>query len=107
MKVLAIICFLPAALPMSATAEDLPSWMIAGELGQIIGSESACGLTYDQAAIKAFVVEKVDPSDMSFTSTLNMLTDAAARAFKDMTPSAKMAHCTAIEQSARHYGFVK
>ena len=55
-----------------AQADDL--FTVALNLGSVIGSEQACGLTYDRDPIERFITEHVKASDMSFPSTLNMMT---------------------------------
>ena len=91
----------------SAFAGSLDSMNLANELGSIIASEKACGLTYDQAAISSFIESKVSASDMSFPSALNMMVKGNAVQIEDMSPSAKTAHCTQVRRVAKSYGFVK
>ena len=83
-----------------AQADD--SFTVALNLGSVIGSEQACGLTYDRDPIERFITEHVKASDMSFPSTLNMMTMGTKVAIKDLT-----AHCTQIRRVAKEYGFIK
>ena len=73
----------------------------------MLASEEPCGLSYDHEAIDSFVSENVDPSDMSFASTLGMMTKGAALEVGELTGSQLRAHCAAIRQTAKSYGFVE
>ena len=59
------------------------SFTVALNLGSVIGSEQACGLTYDRDPIERFIAEHVKASDMSFPSTLNMMTMGTKVAMKE------------------------
>jgi hypothetical protein len=88
-----------------AQADD--SITVALNLGSVIGSEQACGLTYDRDPIERFITEHVKASDMSFPSTLNMMTMGTKVAIKEMSESSLTAHCTQIRRVAKEYGFIK
>ena len=90
----------------SAHADDL-SITVALNLGSVIGSEQACGLMYDRDAIERFITEHVKASDMSFPSTLNMMTMGTKSQIESMTESSLKAHCTQIRRIAKEYGFIK
>jgi hypothetical protein len=83
------------------------SMRLAIDLGDVLGSETICGLTYDQAGIAAFIEKSVPANDMSFTSNLRMMTDAAQSENAELSGSAKTAHCAQITRVARSYGFIK
>jgi hypothetical protein len=102
--VLAVVAGLTGA---SAVAGSIDSMNLANEIGSIIASEEVCGLTYDQAAISAFIESKVPASDMSFPSTLNMMVKGNALQLEGMSPSAKTAHCTQVRRVAKSYKFIK
>jgi hypothetical protein len=53
----------------SPHGDDSSTIDIAADLGSVIESEQACGLTYDRDAIERFITEHVKASDMSFPST--------------------------------------
>ncbi|MCO5082631.1 MAG: signal recognition particle [Rhizobiaceae bacterium] len=91
----------------AASAQGLESMQIANELGTVIASEEVCGLSYDQAAIEAFIAKKVSADDMSFASTLNMMVMGTEAQIGDMSASAKTAHCAQIKRVAKSYGFTK
>lgn len=91
----------------SATAQDLDSMMRASELGTVIGSEELCGLTLDAAGIEAWIATNVAKDDLSFASTLQTMTMGQEFQQRDMTVSAKVAHCAAVKQSAGAMGLIK
>jgi hypothetical protein len=103
-----IICFAATFSAAAAFAQDdFESMRIATDLGSVLASEDMCGLTYDQAAIEAFIAEKVSADDMGFASTLHMMTEGTKFNMKDMSASAKTAHCAQIKRVAKSYGFTK
>lgn len=91
----------------AASAQGLQSMQIANDLGTVLASEEVCGLSYDQAAIEAFIAKKVSADDMSFASTLNMMVMGSEAQIGDMSASAKTAHCAQIRRVAKSYGFTK
>ena len=97
---------LGALLLMSVPAAGQGSSQIASQLGNVLASEEPCGLTYDQAAIEAFIDKNVKPSDLDFASELSMMTTGKAYMIKKMTPSALTAHCTQIKRTAKTYKFI-
>ncbi|RIA47316.1 signal recognition particle [Dichotomicrobium thermohalophilum] len=107
MKALFAIAF---ALPLSAAtaaAQDLESMNLANQLGTVLASEEACGLSYDQDAIAAFIEENVAADDMGFASTLRGMTKWQRSGLKSMSASERTAHCTQIRRVAVSYGFIK
>lgn len=95
------------AAPASASAQNYQSMQMATDLGGILGSEQACRLSFDQAAIERWIDQNVDPSDMSFPSTLAMMTQGAEFQIQSMQGSALAAHCRSVERTARHFGFIQ
>lgn len=102
----AAMAILPAS-PGLAEMSDLEVMQLSAALGQVLASEEFCGLTYDQAAITAFIAENVSPDRLDFAGNLQMMTMAAGIEQQNMSESAKTAHCAAIGQTARHYSFTE
>ena len=100
---IAVILFPTPALAWN----DMESMTLAHELGSVLASEAACGLTYDQDAIAAFIEKKVPADDMGFPSSLNMMTVGSEAQIADMSTSAKTAHCTQIRRIAKSNGFLR
>lgn len=100
--VLALVLF--ASTP--ADAQSLESMDLASNLGTVLASEEFCGLSYEQDAIAAFIEQNVNASDMGFASILQLMTDGHAYSLKELSPSARTAHCTQIRRVAKSYGFI-
>jgi len=100
--VLALLC-----APKAAQSQNVESMQLAQELGNLIASEKFCNLEYDQDAISAFIKGHVREDDMSFAGTLQLMTAGAEFQLKQMSPSAKTAHCAQTARVARSYKFVK
>lgn len=95
------------ATPDIAAAQDFKSIQLAHELGSILAAEESCGLSYDQAAIAAFIEKKVRADDMGFSGQLRVQTAGQEYQMKSMSASAKTAHCTQARRVAKSYGFTK
>jgi hypothetical protein len=86
---------------------DIEVIMLAQELGSMLASESMCGLSYDQSGIAQWIDANVPDDAIGFAASLSTMTQGQGMIYQDMTASAKTAHCAAIEQTARHLGFIK
>lgn len=95
-----------ALAPMAAAADEMKAMRVADELGTLLAAESFCGLTYDQAAIEAFIDAQDLAAHMGFISELAMMTQGAEYTQRDFGPSARTAHCRAVTLTARHHGFI-
>jgi len=102
-RLAAVACFCLAAAPALAT----DAMRVALDLGTVIGSEQSCGLSFDQAAIAAFVEDNVPAADMSFMSTMNMSADVTADEIGGFTASRKTAHCAQVTRIAKANGFIR
>jgi len=96
-----------AALTISASAQDMKSIQTATELGSVLASEELCKLSFDQAAIAAYIEANVAADDMSFPSTLTMMISGSEYQLSSLSGSALTAHCTQIARIAKSYNFVQ
>jgi hypothetical protein len=94
-------------LHADAACAQYDSLLLANELGSVLAAEDFCGLSYDQAAIQAFIESKVKADDMGFAGDLQMQTQGQAYFQNQMSISQKTAHCAQIVRVAKSYGFVK
>jgi hypothetical protein len=95
------------AFSTSAVAwSDLDSIGLSSALGRVIASETACHLSYKQDAIKKFIDTKVPADDLNFVGHLEMGINGSRYSLKQMSESAKTAHCRQIERVAKAYGFI-
>ena len=91
----------------TATAQNLDGMMRANELATVIGSEALCDLTLDPAGIEAWIAANVAPDDLSFASQLQTMTMGQEFNQRNMTASAKIAHCAAVRQTAGTMGLIQ
>jgi hypothetical protein len=89
----------------SALARD--SYDAASQLADVLVSEEMCGLTFDQAAIDAWISANVAEDDMEFTGNLTALTSVSEYSLGDITPSAKTARCAQVRRVSKSYGFTE
>lgn len=75
-------------------------------LGTLIASEDYCGMAFDQSAIERWIGENVPATAMDFPQLMEMGRTGEEYERQDRTDSAKTAHCAAMRQTARHYGFI-
>lgn len=90
----------------AAEGSSLGSMQLASDLGTVLASEEACGLSYDQAAIARWIEERVPAEDMAFPGNLQLMTSGAEWSLGEMSVSAMTAHCVQVRRIARSYGFV-
>lgn len=96
-----------ACSTQQARSQSLETMQLATNLGTVIAAEGFCGLSYDQAAVAAYIEKNVKPGDMSFPSTLQMMIEGSKFQHQSMSPSAKTVHCAQIKRIAITYGFAK
>lgn len=96
-----------ACVSTPAGANDYEIMKKANELGSVIAAESFCGLTYDQGAIQAWIAAELPADDMAVPGMISTGVLGTEYNQSQMGASAKTAHCAAMTQIARHYGFVK
>ncbi len=80
---------------------------IALSLGELLGSEEACGLAFDQPAIEAFIDKNAPADDMTFTTTMNIFARPMPDEIAKMSVSQRTAHCAQMRRVAKAFGFVK
>lgn len=89
-----------------AAAEDADP-MLPFSLGDLIGSEKACGLAFDQSAIERFIEARAPAADLEFMGNVDGSAAIAASDFAGFTESQKTAHCAQARRVARNYGFIE
>ena len=106
LRMFVIAAAIVAALSLGATAQGLGSMQVANDLGSVLASETACELKFNQAAIAAYIDANVEATDMGFASNLSTMTSGHEYRLRDMSTSAKTAHCAQISRVAKSYGFI-
>jgi hypothetical protein len=103
MRALLAVAVLLAAWPACAQQSSMT---VANELGLMLSSEELCGLTFDQAAIEAYIEKNVAADDTSFAGLLAVMAGRAEE-FSRMPASQKTAHCAQVRRSAAANGLVE
>lgn len=98
-------CIVLTCLATPLSAQDLDA--LARDLGMILASEEPCELSYDTEAVTGFIDDNVPPDALGFSTDLQRMTAGQAYQIEDQTPSARAAHCRAVENAARHHGFIE
>lgn len=80
---------------------------VALELGTVLAAEDFCGLTYDHEMIASYIEKNVAADDMGFASILQLMTAGKQSEHKDMTATAKAAHCSQMRRVAKTNGFIR
>ena len=83
-----------------------PRTKTAEQLGNLLGSEPACALTFDKNAVRAFIEKNVPADDLDFTRTLNTHVSLAEYRAKEMRSTQLAAHCFQIKRSAEALGLL-
>jgi hypothetical protein len=77
------------------------------ELQTMLGSEEACSLHYDQAAIERFMTKYFKPDNMEVVSTMAVMVNGNKILVGQMSPSTLTAHCAQVRRAAKYYGFTQ
>lgn len=96
-----------ALMPSVLSAQDFQAMQKASSMGKLIGSETYCGLSFDQAAIDAWIEQNMKPDDLEFSGYIELGIAGEGYDQEDRSDSAKTAHCAAVRRSAIHLGLVK
>lgn len=97
-----------ACLATAATAaDDLETMELASSLGAVLAGGDKCGYSFDNGAVIAFVQERVPAEDLGFSAMLNTMTQGAGFQLDELSEAAFIAQCAVVEQTAKHYGFMK
>ena len=99
----------PAIMVMlcSQSAAAMDSEKAADSLGNILASEEACELHYDQAAIAAWVEANVAATDMDFPDTLGRVVRVSKYEITKQSSSERTAHCVQVRRLAKTFGFTQ
>jgi len=98
---LTLIAAVALPSPSAAQKGQMESMSLAQLLGDLLASETPCNLSYNQAAISAFINQRVRADDLQFNSLLTLMTNGSAFQIKSLTSSGKTAHCTQTVRVAR------
>jgi hypothetical protein len=83
-----------------------PRTKTAEQLGNLLGSETACALSFDKNAVRAFIEKNVPADDLDFTGDLHADTSLAEFRTKKMGSSQLAAHCFQIKRNAEALGLL-
>jgi hypothetical protein len=100
------ILYALALVATPAAALDMNGMKLANAMGAVLASEEPCSLSYDPAAIEAFIAELVDPADLDFAPQLAIQTRGVGHQIERMTPNQLVAHCATVRRSAEAFGFI-
>lgn len=106
-KILSAIAIMFLAISPASAWSDIDRMKAANALGNLLGSETACGLTFDQEAVSRYIDENVPADDMEFAPMLDMMATGAEVQIKEMVGSRKAAHCRLVERAAKSHSFIK
>lgn len=90
----------------SAVASAGSTTETAEQLGNLLGSETACGLTFDKDAVRAYIEKNVPASDLDFTRNLNTDVRLAEYRAKKMGSTQQAAHCFQVKRNAEALGLL-
>ena len=97
---------LTLALIASTSVAYADTTSFGNELGNLLASESVCGLKYRRGAIQELVRKQVGGDMVEFATTLSLLTSNAAFTIHRMSASAQAAHCAQMRVEAKALGFL-
>jgi len=101
MKTVIALC-LAALFAGPANAGDPPD---ANSLANVLGSEDACHLSYDQGAVERYVQHYTDQNGPALD--LGLLVEGNRVVVQGMDPRTRTLHCIQVRAAAKLYGFIK
>lgn len=107
MRFLLVMSFVLTFIAPAFAWSDLDRMTAATALGNLLGSEQACDLVFDQTAVAAYIDKTVPADDMEFPPMLDMMTRGTEVQVGEMTQSRKTAHCRQVERAAKANGMIK
>jgi hypothetical protein len=75
-------------------------------LGRLLGSETACGMTFDLARVKAMIAENMKPGDLEFSSIMSAYTSMASDDLEQMGETERAAVCESARINAETLGLL-
>jgi hypothetical protein len=77
------------------------------EFGALLGAEEPCGMTFDKAAVQAYIEKHVDAHDIGFAPNVTMMAQGQKLQYDGLSESAQLVFCTQQRRVAKQFGFVK
>ena len=103
MKKIAFVLAVAVAVPAGAqSARELRD-----TLSILFASEEPCELSFKHDAIADWVDQHVDPADMRHSTGVAPYVSLHTDRINAQGQSERVAHCRAIERTARHFGFIE
>ncbi len=81
--------------------------VLSQNLGDLLGSEEFCGLTFDQAAIEKFIEDNVSADDMQFAGSVQLYANMKREVVSKLSASQQTVQCVQVKRVAKEYGFIK
>lgn len=95
------VLFLLTAAPALA---DVDGMMFATQVGGLLGSDEACGITFDQDKVRAYVLANTSPTDLSVSNLLATVIQGNRLRLQTEKPSDLAIHCDLAKRSADALG---
>lgn len=81
--------------------------ILSQNLGDLLGSEELCGMSFDKAAIEKFINDKVAADNMDFAGSVQFYTNMKRESFKELSASQQTVQCIQAKRVAKEFGFIK
>lgn len=89
------------------SADSLSNHDLAEDVATIIAGAEVCDLALSEAAVLAYIDERVDHTVMGFSDSLDQNLRLARFTAEKWSGLVRSAQCRAIENSARAQGFIE
>lgn len=101
---LAFVLVLIASSPAMA---DVDGMMFATQVGGLLGSDEACGITFDQDKVRAYILANTSPTDLAVSNLLATVIQGNRLRLPTEKPSDLAIHCDLAKRSADALGLSK
>jgi len=80
---------------------------IANGLGQMLGSEEECGFHFNSGAVKEFINNEVDDSDLNFNKDMQFYSGTTKARMQSLSNTEKISWCEQVRRLAKRFKFIE
>lgn len=95
--------FFLVATPALSGAQDAALF----DLGRLLAADEACGLSFNEAAVDAYLIKYADPTDLSASRLLDVAIRGTRSQLRNMKPTDLAVQCKLARRSADALGLLQ
>ena len=100
----ALVAGLLIAAPVMANIDTMT---FAANVGGMLGSDEACGISFDQAKVEAYILANTDATDLTAANMIATMIEGNRFRLKSVKPTDLAIHCALAKRSADALGLTQ